>query len=65
MRYYSPFTVALLEHLSDLNVIAVLLSEVRERVKLATDGKQTLRDYCSLTGDAWVLSAIKLSESKK
>jgi uncharacterized caspase-like protein len=55
----SPFTVALLEHLSDPDDIAVVLRRVREKVKLATGGKQVPWDYGSLTGGALVLSAIK------
>jgi len=61
----SPFTVALLEHLSDPDDIAVVLRRVREKVKTATGGKQVPWDYGSLTGGALVLSAIKPPESKK
>jgi hypothetical protein len=61
----SPFTVALLEHLSDPDDIAVVLRRVREKVKLATGGKQVPWDYGSLTGGALVLSAIKTGEAKK
>ena len=61
----SPFTVALLEHLSDPDDIAVVLRRVREKVKIATGGKQVPWDYGSLTGGALVLSAIKPNESKK
>ena len=61
----SPFTVALLEHLSDPDDIAVVLRRVREKVKLATGGKQVPWDYGSLTGGALILSTIKATESKK
>jgi len=61
----SPFTVALLEHLSDPDDIAVVLRRVREKVKIATGGKQVPWDYGSLTGGALVLSAIKPPEGKK
>jgi len=61
----SPFTVALLEHLSDPDDIAVVLRRVREKVKIATGGKQVPWDYGSLTGGALILSAIKPIEGKK
>jgi uncharacterized caspase-like protein len=61
----SPFTAALLEHLSDPDDIAVVLRRVREKVKIATGGKQVPWDYGSLTGGALVLSAIKPPEGKK
>jgi uncharacterized caspase-like protein len=61
----SPFTIALLEHLSDPDDIAVVLRRVREKVKIATGGKQVPWDYGSLTGGALVLSAIKPPEGKK
>ena len=61
----SPFTVALLEHLSDPDDIAIVLRRVREKVKLATDGKQVPWDYGSLTGGALILSAIKLTEPSR
>jgi hypothetical protein len=61
----SPFTVALLEHLSDPDDIAVVLRRVREKVKVATGGKQVPWDYGSLTGGALILSAIKPTGSKK
>ena len=61
----SPFTVALLEHLSDPDDIAVVLRRVREKVKAATGGKQVPWDYGSLTGGALILSAIKPTEGKK
>jgi hypothetical protein len=51
----SPFTVALLEHLSDPDDIAVVLRRVREKVKLATGGKQVPWDYGSLTGGALII----------
>ena len=55
----SPFTQALLEHLSDPSDIAVVLRKVREKVMRATGGKQQPWDYGSLTGGELVLSAIK------
>jgi uncharacterized caspase-like protein len=55
----SPFTSALLEHLSDIEDIAVVLRKVREKVMAATAGKQQPWEYGSLTGGALVLSAIK------
>jgi uncharacterized caspase-like protein len=55
----SPFTQALLEHLSDPSDIAVVLRKVREKVMRATGGKQQPWEYGSLTGGELVLSAIK------
>ena len=55
----SPFTTALLEHLSDPDDIQVILRKVREKVMKNTGGKQQPWDYGSLTGGALVLSAIK------
>lgn len=55
----SPFTTALLEHLGDPNDIAVVLRKVREKVMLATGGKQQPWEYGSLTGGELVLSAIR------
>jgi len=55
----SPFTSALLDHLSDPDDIAVVLRKVRSKVLKSTDGKQQPWDYGSLTGGALVLSAIK------
>jgi hypothetical protein len=55
----SPFTTALLEHLSDPNDIAVVLRKVREKVLQATGGKQQPWEYGSLTGGELVLSAIR------
>jgi hypothetical protein len=55
----SPFTQALLEHLSDPQDIAVVLRKVRERVMKITGGKQQPWEYGSLTGGELVLSAIK------
>jgi hypothetical protein len=52
----SPFTQALLEHLADPYDIAVVLRKVRERVMLATGGKQQPWEYGSLTGGELVLS---------
>jgi uncharacterized caspase-like protein len=61
----SPFTKALLEHLSDPDDISVVLRRVREKVKIATGGKQVPWDYGSLTGGALVLSAIKPTDVRK
>ena len=55
----SPFTQALLEHLSDPQDIGVVLRKVREKVMKATGGKQQPWEYGSLTGGELVLSAIK------
>jgi hypothetical protein len=55
----SPFTQALLEHLSDPQDIGVVLRKVREKVMRATGGKQQPWEYGSLTGGELVLSAIK------
>jgi len=55
----SPFTQALLEHLSDPADIAVVLRKVREKVMRATGGKQQPWEYGSLTGGELVLSAIR------
>ena len=55
----SPFTRALLEHLSDPDDIAVVLRKVREKVMAATGGKQQPWEYGSLTGGALVLSAVR------
>ena len=55
----SPFTSALLEHLSDPDDIAVVLRKVRDRVMKSTGGKQQPWDYGSLSGGALVLSSIK------
>ena len=55
----SPFTQALLEHLSDPSDIAVVLRKVREKVMRATGGKQQPWEYGSLTGGELVLSAIR------
>jgi len=54
----SPFTQALLEHLSDQSDIAVVLRKVREKVMRATGGKQQPWEYGSLTGGELVLSAL-------
>ena len=56
---HSPFTAALLEHLSDPDDIAVVLRKVRERVLKTTGGKQQPWEYGSLTGGSLVLSAIR------
>lgn len=55
----SPFTKALLNHLSDPEDIAVVLRKVREQVMKDTGGRQQPWEYGSLTGGALVLSAIK------
>jgi hypothetical protein len=55
----SPFTKALLEHLSDPQDIAVILRKVREKVMTATGGKQQPWEYGSLTGSELVLSGVK------
>jgi TonB family protein len=55
----SPFTQALLEHLSDPTDIAVVLRKVREKVMRATGGRQQPWEYGSLTGGELVLSAIR------
>lgn len=55
----SPFTQALLEHISDPQDIAVVLRKVREKVMKATGGKQQPWEYGSLTGGELVLSKIQ------
>lgn len=55
----SPFTEALLAHLSDPEDITVVLRRVREQVLKDTNGKQRPWEYGSLTGGALVLSDIK------
>jgi hypothetical protein len=55
----SPFTKALLEHLSDPQDIAVILRKVREKVMTATRGKQQPWEYGSLTGGELVLSGAR------
>jgi len=55
----SPFTSALLEHLSDPEDIAVVLRTVRAKVMERTNNRQQPWEYGSLTGGALVLSAIK------
>lgn len=55
----SPFTKALLDHLSDPQDIAVILRKVREKVMTATGGKQQPWEYGSLTGGELVLSGVK------
>jgi hypothetical protein len=55
----SPFTQALLQHLDDPADIAVVLRKVREKVMLATAGRQQPWEYGSLTGGELVLSKIK------
>jgi len=58
----SPYTTALLEHISDPDDIAVVLRKVREKVMKTTGNKQQPWEYGSLTGGALVLSAIKPSK---
>ncbi len=55
----SPFTRALLEHLADPFDIGVVLRRVREKVMLATGGKQQPWEYGSLTGGELVLSKVR------
>jgi uncharacterized caspase-like protein len=54
----SPFTAALLEHLSDPDDIAVVLRTVRAKVMQRTNNRQQPWEYGSLTGGALVLSTI-------
>jgi hypothetical protein len=61
----SPYTAALLEHLSDPDDIAVVLRTVRAKVMQRTNNRQQPWEYGSLTGGALVLSAIKPPEGKK
>jgi hypothetical protein len=61
----SPFTSALLEHLSDPDDIAVVLRAVRSKVMQRTGNRQQPWEYGSLTGGALVLSAIQSSLSQK
>lgn len=56
---HSPFTQALLAHLSDPADISLVLRRVRDKVVLATSGKQQPWDYSSLTGRELVLSSLK------
>ena len=60
----SPFTTALLEHLSDPDDIAVVLRTVRAKVMQRTSNRQQPWEYGSLTGGALVLSAIQSSLSQ-
>lgn len=55
----SPFTTALIEHLSDPEDIGVVLRTVRAKVMQRTGNRQEPWEYGSLTGGALVLSAIK------
>jgi len=57
----SPFTEALLKHLSDPQDIAVVLRKVREQVMRLTGGKQQPWEYGSLTGGELILSQLKPS----
>lgn len=61
----SPFTAALLEHLSDPDDIAVVLRKVSEKVYKNTNGRQKPEGYTSLAGGALVLSAIKSNYGKE
>jgi hypothetical protein len=54
----SPFTQALLEHISDPQDIAVVLRKVREKVMRSTGGKQQPWEYGSLTGGELILAKI-------
>lgn len=54
----SPFTQALLEHISDPQDIAVVLRKVREKVMPSTGGKQQPWEYGSLTGGELILAKI-------
>jgi uncharacterized caspase-like protein len=55
----SPFTKALLEHLSDPSDIAVILRHVREKVMLSKGRKQQPWEYGSLTGCEFVFWAAR------
>jgi hypothetical protein len=55
----SPFTAALLEHLSDPDDIAVVLRKVRQKVMKSTGNRQQPWEYGSLTGGSLVLSSLK------
>jgi hypothetical protein len=55
----SPFTQALLEHITDPSDIAVVLRKVREKVMQATGGKQQPWEYGSLTGGELVLARVR------
>lgn len=57
----SPFTSALIEHLTDPDDIAVVLRSVRSKVMQRTNNRQQPWEYGSLTGGALVLSSIKSS----
>lgn len=56
---HSPFTSALLDHLSDPADISVVLRRVRDKVDQATKGKQIPWDYGSLSGGELILSQIR------
>lgn len=60
----SPFTSALLEHLSDPDDIAVVLRSVRSKVMQKTNGRQQPWEYGSLTGGMLVLSRIKPTKGR-
>jgi TPR repeat protein len=55
---HSPYTAALLKHLSDPVDINIVLRRVRSRVLDATNKKQEPWEYGSLLGDELVLSRI-------
>ena len=55
----SPFTAALLAHLSDPDDIAVVLRKVRQQVMKDTGNRQQPWEYGSLTGGSLVLSSLK------
>jgi hypothetical protein len=55
----SPFTAALLEHLSDPDDIAVVLRKVRQKVMKNTGNRQQPWEYGSLTGGSLVLSSLR------
>ena len=55
----SPYTKALLEHLSDQVDVSLMLRRVRQKVITETSGKQVPWDYGSLVGDELVLGKGK------
>ena len=55
----SPFTKALLEHLSDPEDIGVVLRTVRSKVMQRTNNRQQPWEYGSLSAGSLVLSSIK------
>ena len=60
----SPFTAALLEHIDEPQDIGVVLRKVREKVMLATGGKQQPWEYGSLTGGELVLARVRAQVSR-